>query len=288
MKKTHTISIIIVILSLFAIKLQSQNLNIAQSEKEIKSMIGELILAKTDSQRLELNNRIDKLFGELLKDKNTFNYPFDSLKNISKLKSEDGLVRIYNWNIPLDDGGFRYYAYIQHIDKKKKMDLFRLEDKSETIKNPEFAQLSDKNWYGALYYKILINTSGKETYYSLLGWDGNNNFTNKKMVESFYVQGKKLIFGPPIFKMEKAVQNRLIFEFGEQVKMMLRYDENIKMIVFDHLAPAQKKFEGQFMYYGPDLSQDGIKFNDGLWEYKPNLDLRNMEESTGKSLEKSY
>jgi hypothetical protein len=90
------------------------------------------------------------------------------------------------------------------------------------------------------------------------------------------------------FKMEQGVKNRLVFEFAKQVKMMLRYDKKIKMIVFDHLAPSHKKFTGQYMYYGPDLSQDGIQFIDGYWVLKPNLDLRNMEEPTGKSIKKSY
>ncbi len=287
MKKIYLSIAILLVLCLQSKNLLSQNISISQYEDSIRSVIAKMMLAKNDSERFELNNLVDKMFGEVLKDENTFSYPFEKVKNISRLGSEDGMVKLYNWNLPLENGEYRYYAYIQHFDKKHHIELYRLEDKSETIKNPEFIQLSENNWYGALYYKLLTKSSGKTIYYTLLGWDGNNNFTNKKIVETFFFQGKKLILGPPIYKMEQKIQNLLIFEFGEQVKMMLRNDEKLDMIVFDHLAPSQKKFEGQYMYYGPDMSQDGIQFKNGFWEYKANLDLRNVDTPIEKPVIKS-
>jgi hypothetical protein len=268
-------------------QLKAQQMSLKECEDSIKSLIANIIQAKADTQRFEINAKIDKLFGEILKTNESFDYPFDSIKNVSKLKSDDGFVRIINWNMPLENGKFVYFAYVQHRDKKKKMELFRLNDKSEDITKPEFKELSDKKWYGALYYKILTNKSGKNTYYTLLGWDGNDDFTNKKLIDAFIFSGNKLIFGPSIFKVENAIQNRLIFEFAEQAQMMIRYDVNLKMIVFDHLSPAQEKFKAQFMYYGPDMSHDGIKFEKGNWVFKSNLDLRNMQETKEKPIEKS-
>jgi hypothetical protein len=287
MSKLNIFIISFFVLHVFSMSAQVKTLSMKESEDSLKSVFSRLLLSKTDSERIEQNATIDKLFGDFLKNKESFNYPFDSLKNISKLKSDDGFVRIINWNIQLENGNFLYYAYIQHLDKKKSLELFRLVDKSDEISKPETKELSDKKWYGALYYKILTNRSGKSTYYTLLGWDGGDIFTNKKMIETFIFSGSKIVFGPPIFKMEKSTQNRIIFEFAEQAKMMLRYDEKLKIIVFDHLAPSQNKFEGQFMYYGPDMSQDGLKFENGFWVLKPNLDLRNLQEKKEKPIIKS-
>ena len=39
--------------------------------------------------------------------------------------------------------------------------------------------LSENSWFGALYYKIIPVVKNK-TYYTLLGWDGNDMFSNKK------------------------------------------------------------------------------------------------------------
>lgn len=260
-----------------------------QYEDSLEASVKQLIKETTDIGRLELNEKIVHYFDIILTKKESFHYPFDSLKNISKLMASDSLVRVISWNLPKQNGEYEYFAYIQLLDKKKnKLKLYKLHDASNEIEKPEYEKLDPEKWFGALYYRIEANMHKKNTYYTLLGWDGNNNFTNKKLVECFYFEGKKLILGPPIFKMEKGVKNRLVFEYAKQAKMMLRFDEKIKMIVYDHLAPSHKKFTGQYMYYGPDLSQDGIQFIEGFWVVKPNLDLRNMEKSTGKSIKKSF
>ena len=260
-----------------------------QYEDIIRTQFSLMISEPNDSLKSNINNHIVSLFKEVLEDLNSFGYPFDSLKNISKLNSADGFVRIINWNMPIQNGEFQYFGFIQLLDKnKKELKLFQLNDQSKTIQNQEHAVSSEKNWYGALYYKILTTKWGKKTYYTLLGWDGNDNFTNKKLVEILYFDDEKPVFGLPIFKAGQNIQNRLIFEYSEQAKMMLKYDEKLDIIVWDHLAPSQPNFIGQYMYYGPDLSQDGIQFIDGYWILKPNLDLRNFEKSTGKSIKKSF
>jgi hypothetical protein len=265
----------------------AQDMSIVQYEDSIQGTFTRLVQAKSDEERLLLNSSIDKMFGEVLKLADSFNYPFEKLSNVSKLRSDDDQVRLINWNLNMGDGSFTYFAYVQVSDKKGLM-LFNLQDKSINIEDPENLELTDRNWFGALYYKILTNQAGKNTYYTLLGWDGHNDFTNRKLIETFYISGKKIMFGPGIFKMEKSVKNRLVFEYAEQAKMMLRYDEQLKMIVFDHLAPSQKKLEGQFMFYGPDMSHDGLIFKDGFWEFRANLDLRNLEDPKVKNLEKSF
>jgi len=266
-----------------------QNLTFRQYEDSIRNQFGKMISEPDDLLKLETNHLISQLFKKVLVDLKSFSYPFDSLKNISKLNSADGFVRIINWNVPLQNGEFQYFGFIQLLDKNKnELKLFELTDQSMTIQNPERAVCNEKNWYGALYYKILTTKWGNKTYYTLLGWDGNDNFTNKKLVEILYFDGEKPMFGLPIFKAGKNIQNRLIFEYSEQAKMMLKYDEKLDIIVWDHLAPSQPNFTGQYMYYGPDLSQDGIQFIDGYWLLKPNLDLRNFEKSKGKSIKKSF
>lgn len=233
----------------------------------------------TDSLRHEINNQIIELFTKVLRKRKSFDYPFNKLNKVSKLISEDQRIRVISWNIPKEDGTYAYFCFIQQLDKKKaKLKLTKLKDNSDKIENPEFARTNKNKWYGALYYKIITNKSGKKTYYTLLGWDGNNNFTNKKIVETFYIEGNKLVLGPPVFRMGKDLKTRLIFEYAKQAKMMLRYDDEIDMIVYDHLAPSHRKFKGQYMYYGPDMSQDGIKFEKGFWTLKPNLDLRNKNQ----------
>jgi hypothetical protein len=193
------ISSLMIVLCFETIFSQEKN-SIKQYEDSIQFAFQQLIMAKNDEARQMVNNEIISFFDVVLDQRESFEYRFDSLKNVSKLYAADSLVRVISWNLPRQSGEYEYFAYIQHLDKKrKKMKQFKLIDASDKVENPEFEKLTEKNWYGALYYHIETTTAGKNTYYTLLGWDGNNNFTNKKVVECFYIDGNKLVLGPPVF-----------------------------------------------------------------------------------------
>ncbi len=271
-----------ILILVFGINSFAQEQNIKQETEHISKLFNNIVKAKTDAEKIKINKQIISIFTELLQNKETFEYSFLELKFVSKLVSEDSKIKIYTWNIPYENGEFEYFGFVQ-IRKASGIELIELKDKSKKIKQAENKILSANNWYGALYYKIISNTYKGKTYYTLLAWDGNDNFTNKKIIDILSLKNQKLQFGSPIIKMQNnELKKRLIFEYSEQAKMMLRYDEKIKMIVFDHLAPEQKKFKGQYMYYGPDLSQDGLIFENGFWILKENLDLRNPDNTKGK------
>jgi len=273
---------------LITVNINAQTGSIEQLEDSIQSLFNKIILTKNDRDKLNYNSEIEKIFNKLLNNKNSFEYPFNKLKHVSKLISDDELLRIITWNLPFNNGTYQYFGFIQIKSKKNSISLFKLTDNSKEITLAEDKTLDNNNWYGALYYKILTNRHNNKTYYTLLGWDGNDNFTNKKIIETLLIKRKKLQFGIPIIKSGNEIQHRIIFEYAKQAKMMLRYDEKEKMIVFDHLAPSLKKFKGQYMYYGPDLSQDGLEFIDGYWILKQNLDLRNENNQNKKPIKTNW
>jgi hypothetical protein len=69
----------------------------------------------------------------------------------------------------------------------------------------------------------------------LLGWDGHNKMTKRKFVEPLTISKNSLKFGRAVFKMERGVQKRLVFEYSADVSMSLRYQEKQARLVFDHL-----------------------------------------------------
>ena len=276
--KTLKISIIFF---LIAIQGTAQSNNFNQVEDSIQSLFAKIILTKNDDEKLNYNKQIENNLAQALSKKSSYEYPFSKLQYVSKLASDDGKVRIFTWNIPFNDGTFQYFGFIQ-LKAKNNILLVKLIDKSIEIEKPQQSVLNSTNWYGTLYYKILTNTYKNKTYYTLLGWDGNDNFTNKKIIELLTIKRKKPQFGAAVFKMKNKTQTRVIFEYAKQAKMMLSFDEKLQLIVFDHLAPSLKKFEDQYMYYGPDLSQDGFVFIDGSWVLKENIDLRNENDKTDK------
>lgn len=271
-----------IILFLITININAQTGSIVQLEDSIQSIFNKIILSKNDNEKLGYNSEIQNIFTKLLNKKNSFEYPFTKLKHVSKLNSDDGLLRVFTWNLPFNNGTYEYFGFIQIKSKNNNVSLIKLTDNSDKISLPQEKILDNTNWYGALYYKILTNNYKNKTYYTLFGWDGNDNFTNKKIIETLIIKRKTPQFGDPIIKMGDETYNRIIFEYSKQAKMMLRYDEQEELIVFDHLAPSLKKFKGQYMYYGPDLSQDGLQFENGYWILKPNLDLRNENKNSNK------
>ncbi len=63
----------------------------------------------------------------------------------------------------------------------------------------------------------------------------------------------------------------LSFEYALDGSMMLKQDKKGKRIIFDHLAPIDKKYEGYYMFYGPDASYDALLLKGEEWWYQENV-----------------
>ena len=132
-----------------------------------------------ENEKLLANQEFISILRRTLELKISFDFTFDSLNTISILKSPDNYFKIYNWFIENDDNTYRFYAMIQF--KNTKNDIIFLNDNSDDILNVEQAELSSGNWYGCLYYNIIKNKEKKS--YTIIGWDGNNEFSTKKIID---------------------------------------------------------------------------------------------------------
>lgn len=229
-------------------------------------------------ERFAANAAFIKTLVRALKTPGSFNYSFDSVKKITVLKSPDNSFRIFSWYVPVNDGTYRFYGTIQMATKDGKLLLLPLVDGTDNI-NDTNTITSNKNWYGARYYQIIpVVANGRQPYYVLLGWKGNNAKTSKKVIEilSFDKTGLP-VFGKNVFdgiKGDKS-KNRMVFEYNKLNSMTLTLDKNVKMIVFDHLAPFSPELEGNFEFYASDLSFDAYKLLDGRLKLVENIILKN-------------
>lgn len=246
---------------------------------------------QTDAEKKELNSRLVKKFDSILELTNSFeNYTFDSLKkDIGILTSPDNKFRIIHWNIPKTDGTHEYYGFIQSkfTTKKNKVEsiqLYTLTDKSAEIRNPDNAITDHNKWYGALYNKIIVKKTKAKTYYTLLGWDGNDQFSQKKIIEvlTFDPNNGTPKFGADIFNYDRKYPKRIIFEYSATCSMSLRYSTKKDSIVFGHLAPTSPQLEGQFQYYCSDMSFDGFGFKKGKWNYGTDVNALNEKDEKDK------
>jgi len=230
-----------------------------------------------EAQKDMVNSNILEELESLLALPMSFNYPFDSLRWIGKIYSPDLKFRLITWNIPSADGTHTYYGFIQIPQKKGKPCLvIRLKDRSLEINTPETDILSAETWWGALYYEIIMNKYKGIRMYTLFGLDLNDRYSNKKVIDILTFNDDNVpVFGLPVLQMDGKTKNRVIFEFAEDVVMTIRYNGDSKMIVFDHLSPIEPALRNNPRFYAPDSSYDGFRFRKGIWEYVPDLDIRN-------------
>jgi len=281
MKRITVVFLSIILYSTASAQHSDESVHIKQLEQLQDTLISigkRLVNNDTEMERQNANGQFIKTLVQALRVPNSFNFKFDSLKVVHILNAPDNRFRIFTWFMQFDDGSYRYYGTVQ-INTGDKLVMFPLSDYSPFMKAPEDSVTTNAKWYGAVYYKIIPVYTEKNPYYVLLGWKGNTVKTNKKVIDVITFRDNKPVFGHSVFDGNSKVRKRVVFEYTRQASMVLNYDAAQNQIVFDHLAPPDKKQKGHFDVYGPDLSYDGYRFKDGRWEYVENLDMRNKPNS---------
>jgi hypothetical protein len=219
---------------------------------------------------------------------------------MAKLTSPDKSFRIYNWNLPVQDGSNRYFCFIQFPPKKKngKTEIIELIDRTDTITDPEHRSLNAAGWYGTLYYRIIPAKTGSGIIYTLLGWQGVSSTIMQKIIEIMMFDHRgSPVFGRSLFSKFKDGKNkRVIFRYSSLAPMVVKYDDQFiltsrkwnaskktyeekrskaRLIVCDRLvALEQSKANDPLMVPAGDLF-DGFIFQNGLWNFIEGVDARN-------------
>ena len=160
--------------------------------------------------------------------------------------------------------------------KNTKNDLIFLNDNSDDILNVEQAELSSDSWYGCLYYNIIKNKEKKS--YTIIGWDGNNEFSTKKIIDVIrFNRYNNIKFGAPIFKDDKQKsKKRVIIEYNDQSPVSVQFNKKSKQIIFNNLVPQKKELEGIKAYYVPDGSFNAYEYKKAKWWLIKEIDARNQ------------
>ncbi len=256
----------------------------AQSLAEIEAVLTELgqqtIFLKTEEERLTAGDEFEAVLDGAIGNEESFNYPFESVKNLSKLVAPDNAFRIYTWSIPLKDGSFRFYGRIVYPDETYR--VIKLEEPQEGFEKPEFNLLMPGEWYGAVYYDIQKTKHKKLSYYTLLGYRPNRATHNEKLMEVLSSDNiERLRFGAKIFntpilnsiKYERPPY-RLIFRYNAKTVFGLRWDEKANRYVFDHLAPPDASMKEDWNAYGPDFTYDALYWEDGFWQLEEGVEMK--------------
>ncbi|NLN74414.1 MAG: hypothetical protein GX140_09260 [Bacteroidales bacterium] len=254
-----------------------------------------------DIERYAMNEVLKETIFNILTDDNSINFKLDSLKHISNITPSNKSFRLMTWLFKREDGNFESYGLIQTYNKRrKKYFVIPLEDVSTKLPSAEHLKLEGESWYGAVYYHFVETKINNKEYYTLIGWNGNTPFTQKKILDvlSFKANGMP-VWGATIFKKHPHGRiYRLIFEYSTASSFFLNYDKqsyevrtgkrdkktrkpiykSIKtdMIIFDRLGPLVEHMTNVYEYYVPETNVFDAFINDnGRWYYQEDVDARN-------------
>jgi hypothetical protein len=237
------------------------------------SVIGKKIGASEEaSVRFRSDSQFTRLLVRSLKTAFSFNYPFDSLTTISRLYSPDSLFRIFTWQVSRDADLHRRHGAIQMRTADGSLKLFPLIDRSIVIQNQEDTVTNNEWWIGAIYYKVIKKEYNNKNYYTLFGYDENSIRSTKKRIEvlTFDEKGSP-VFGGKYFTFEKdtinkPVQSRYTIEYKKNGNGRILYDDELDMIIYDHLISESNEPAKKFTYI-PDGDYEGFKWVNGKWQH---------------------
>lgn len=219
---------------------------------------------------------IRRLVGAL-KTPYSFNYPFDSLVTVSHLYAPDSSFRIFTWQLQRDESYYRQEGAIQMKTEDGSLKLFGLIDMSDYTSAPTDSIRTNKNWIGAIYYKIIEKEFKGKKYYTLFGYDDNDISSTRKWLEvlTFNAAGQP-VFGGNYFTYKddeiKAPQpvDRFLLEYQKDARARLVYDADLDAIVFDHLISESNQPQKKFTLI-PDGDYEAFKWQNGKWVHVEKL-----------------
>lgn len=264
---------LIIFISLFHNILFSQgHANIAElqvREDSLKTYAFKIVNGTEAGDRFEADSVFTKMLVRALVQPYSFQYPFDSLQTISRLYAPDSSFRIFTWQVMKDESTFRRKGAIQMKTSDGSLKLFPLIDKTNVLEDINLGVYNSDNWVGAIYYKIIEKAYRGKKFYTLLGYDEHSFRSTKKRIEvlTFDDNGKP-VFGGRYFVFEKYpnrnVHTRFDIEYKKFANGSIKFDDEMDMIIFDHLISENNQPDKKFTYI-PDGDYEGFKWQNGRW-----------------------
>ena len=240
-------------------------------EDSLKIVATEIIMGKTPLARFKADSIFTRLFVKALKTPQSFHYAFDSLQTISKLYAPDSSFKIFTWQMVINENLTRQHGAIQMNTSDGSLQLFPLIDKSDITINIADTTANNKGWIGAVYYKIIQTRSSNQNYYTLLGFDENNIRSNRKIVDVLSFKNAEPFFGGNFSYEEdsvfKGANSRLVLEYKKEAGARLTYDEDLKMIIAEHLQSETNEPNKKWTFI-PDGDYEGFAWKNGKWIHK--------------------
>ncbi|NJN33206.1 MAG: hypothetical protein HC817_02100 [Saprospiraceae bacterium] len=212
----------------------------------------------------------------------SFNFPFEEIENVSIVYPDDKAFRIITWDFMVSPNEHKYYGLIQVNDSKSI--VYELNDVSRTLQKPEIQMLTAQKWFGCLVYNVKQFKTDEGMKYLLFGFNAHNAAEKIKLIDVLTLRGGAPRFGSTqafniLERGKKKRLNRLIFYHGYESSMRVNFDDEMAMIVYDHLTAAPSSNPTVPFVNVPDGTYEALKLNNGVWEHIEKLPTTVMDEA---------
>lgn len=267
-----------------------------QHQERLSALLAKVATAPTDNERYLASEEAVQVLAQALEEEESERWSWQLPRVASVLTSPDKQFRIFSWAVVRDNGEYECFGAVQfYNDREEEFQYQLLNDKSEEIMNREESVLSADQWFGAVYQELIQTSHAGRTYYTLLGWNGVDALTDRKVIEPVTMRGGQPQFGAPLFRRERNLR-RVVLEYTNDAMVNLGYGEQFveevthdrvkvkgtnryrtvekrkthkeKMIIFDEVEPQVPGMEGLFQYYVPSGVELAYAFIDGKWELR--------------------
>lgn len=272
MKATLSIVIFILLIQpLSAQKISPADLKKLSAKEDTLAEYSQYL--NTDSltaDRMVSDSIFTRTLVRALQIRNSFYYPFDSVRGFSKLYAPDSSFRIFTWSLSFDDYYHRQRGAIQMRTADGSLKLLPLRDVSEFTDKPEDSVRTRNNWIGAMYYNIIQTEFKGKKYYTLFGFDPNSAQSSMKWMEVLtFNERREPVFGGPYFSYEEdsipqKTKYRFGIEFKKGTRVLVNYVPELEMILVDHLISETDQPDLPFTLV-PDGDQEGFRWDNGKW-----------------------
>ena len=141
-------------------------------------------------------------------------------------KEEQGRFRVFNWNVPLSKGN-HYECVFAVPGSDGTIKLMECKPTKKDLSSLANRSMTHKDWPGLLYYDIVPLSKKNDKEFILLGWDGNDELTNRKVIETISISEKNIRFGLNKFKEFPQSIKRYILEYSNEAIVSLNLRQKI-------------------------------------------------------------
>lgn len=216
--------LILAALGLAALAHAQDKARMAEHQQRLAELIGRVANAPTDNERYLASEQTVQALTEALQEDDSHRWRWQLPGYVSVLTSPDGHLRLFTWAVIRDNGEFECFGIVQFYNEREEEYQFAtLHDRSDDLLNREESLLTPDNWLGAVYQEIIQVSTSDRTWYTLLGWNGVDNLTDRKVIEPVTIRGGKVQFGGPLFRRERNLR-RIVLEYANEASVHLAYE----------------------------------------------------------------